>query len=267
MANIIIPAFYDPRRKPEFGTPLNRNHPLAQGLVGSWTFNEGGGGTVYDTSGNGHDGTLASDVSWTTSSDGPSLLFDASTTGVLCGTFDVGTELTLVVSVKTGGLTANTSILMKRLSAWGDTARWLLQYISGSGLRFGSYDELNQSSVTLSTNTEYVLAVTNEPTGNHFYVDGVLRETLDECSLSNGLDSPVHIGASPVGSGGWDGVIRYVKIYNRALAASEIQRLYYDSFWMYRAEPIPVNFEDAPTGASPTSVMYGPLVGPFGGPI
>jgi len=36
---------------------------------------------------------------------------------------------------------------------------------------------------------------------------------------------PVWVGANPSGGLGWDGVIDEVRIYNRALAASEIQAL------------------------------------------
>lgn len=34
--------------KPPYGVKLNRQHPLAQGLVGCWLMNEGGGGTAFD---------------------------------------------------------------------------------------------------------------------------------------------------------------------------------------------------------------------------
>lgn len=33
--------------KPPYGFKLNRTHPLAQGLLAAWVFNEGGGSTVY----------------------------------------------------------------------------------------------------------------------------------------------------------------------------------------------------------------------------
>jgi hypothetical protein len=35
-------------RKPPFGTPVDRSHPLSQGLIGCFPLNEGGGGSVGD---------------------------------------------------------------------------------------------------------------------------------------------------------------------------------------------------------------------------
>ena len=46
-------------RKPRFYTPLNRRHPMAQGLVGCWLINEGSRNTLYDLSGHNNVGTLA----------------------------------------------------------------------------------------------------------------------------------------------------------------------------------------------------------------
>jgi len=38
----------DPRKKPPYGSRIDPTHPLAQGLVGCWLFNEGGGNKVFD---------------------------------------------------------------------------------------------------------------------------------------------------------------------------------------------------------------------------
>jgi len=37
----------NPRKKPPYGSRIDPTHPLAQGLVGCWLFNEGGGNRVY----------------------------------------------------------------------------------------------------------------------------------------------------------------------------------------------------------------------------
>jgi hypothetical protein len=39
-------------QKPPIGSKLNYGHPLALGIVGCWLFNEGGGSTILDSSGN-----------------------------------------------------------------------------------------------------------------------------------------------------------------------------------------------------------------------
>ena len=38
----------DPRKKPPYGSRIDPTHPLAQGLMGCWLFNEGGGDKVYN---------------------------------------------------------------------------------------------------------------------------------------------------------------------------------------------------------------------------
>lgn len=41
----------NPSLPPPIGTPINKSHPLAQGLIGSWLLNEGGGKKAYDSTG------------------------------------------------------------------------------------------------------------------------------------------------------------------------------------------------------------------------
>ena len=50
--------------KPPIGATLDKSHPLADGLVGAWLMNEGGGLVAHDLSGNGNDGTFGGNVDW-----------------------------------------------------------------------------------------------------------------------------------------------------------------------------------------------------------
>lgn len=45
--------------KPVRGAKLNKNHPLARGLVGIWLLNEGTGNTLFDHTGNGYNASLS----------------------------------------------------------------------------------------------------------------------------------------------------------------------------------------------------------------
>ncbi len=58
MTTIINP--YSNYQKPVRGTPLNKSHPLARGLVGSWLLNEGTGDTVSDGVNPSHNGDFLS---------------------------------------------------------------------------------------------------------------------------------------------------------------------------------------------------------------
>ena len=71
-------------QKPPLGVGLDFTHPLAQGLVGCWLFNEGSGDKVNDLSGNGNVGTLQNMAfpstvvsGWNPGKDGPALAFNA----------------------------------------------------------------------------------------------------------------------------------------------------------------------------------------------
>ena len=50
--------------------------PPSGGIVGYWSFDEGTGDIVHDTSGNGNDGTIYGDATWTTGVSGGALSFD-----------------------------------------------------------------------------------------------------------------------------------------------------------------------------------------------
>ena len=59
--------------KPVLGTRLDSRHPLSQGLVGCWLFNEGAGTSVADLSGNNKYGTLIGTAGWRPTEKGMAL--------------------------------------------------------------------------------------------------------------------------------------------------------------------------------------------------
>ena len=64
--------------KPPLVTLLRQGHPLSKGLVGCWLFNERGGDSVYDASGQGNTGTLTDmdpATDWVVSEKGSALDF------------------------------------------------------------------------------------------------------------------------------------------------------------------------------------------------
>lgn len=67
-------------------------------LVAYWTFDKGSGATAYDSSGNGHDGTLEGNPEWADGKLGGALQLDGSGDYVSCGLIDIDTAIT-------GGLT------------------------------------------------------------------------------------------------------------------------------------------------------------------
>ena len=57
---------------------LDPELPISRGLLASWGFNEGGGTTVYDLSGNGHTGTWAGTTQWGAGKIGTGAVFNGA---------------------------------------------------------------------------------------------------------------------------------------------------------------------------------------------
>jgi hypothetical protein len=77
-----LPRIYTPRRKPPFGTALDRIRPLARDLLVYAALNEGGGNRLNDLSGSGNGATLSGGVSWGASPNGSALSFNGASSNV-----------------------------------------------------------------------------------------------------------------------------------------------------------------------------------------
>lgn len=206
------------------------------GLVGHWTFDEGSGTTAYDRSGNGNDGTLTNGPTWTTGQLGGALSFDGVNDYVSIGNpgfFNISGDLTLIAFANPDNLDAG------RRGSLINHRHGIVMTIEGNSNNFG-YEGNNGTSW-----------------GNNFYsVGGVVAlntwQMLAVRFVENGTVQLYHQGTS-IGSkavvgghgqfqncfvvgadlcGGWgappyfSGLIDDVRIYNRALSASEIAELY-----------------------------------------
>ena len=66
------------KQKPPLGSRIDTGHPLAQGLVACWLFNEGGGTLVRDITGNGNDATPDTGTpTWTPTTEGIAVDLDS----------------------------------------------------------------------------------------------------------------------------------------------------------------------------------------------
>jgi hypothetical protein len=227
--------------KPPPGTPINPFHPLSQGLVGYWPFNEGTGSRACDISGHGNHGMLknmspnAQNSGWGGSKFGGELNFDGSDDYVDCGN-DKSLDLT-------GEFTLSTLVRLNAKHDW--------QQICGRGY---------------STNGSYWLAFYNATSRPYAYVDGELFSTtgLAEVSLNvwHNILLSAKVGTNNVklyidgvlyaqkttstdiiGTSTYDfwigrddqvtnyeidGGIALISAYNRALSATEAKQIYED---------------------------------------
>jgi hypothetical protein len=133
------------------------------------------------------------------------------------------------------------TVISKRYSPDVYTALGYEMYLGGGRLCFQMIDSLNHGHNYYNLGAEsdlrdgkfHHVAVTvqrNSTTGLQFYVDGQLIATFDPTVVSGDLSNtgPLRIGNHPTPSvnASYHGIIDDVRIYNRALSASEIQAIY-----------------------------------------
>jgi hypothetical protein len=233
-------------------------HPLAQGLVGVWLFNEGGGNTLFDVSGLGNHGSLQNGPAWVEGRAGSSLSFDGINDYV-----DIGTSINMAswpaisvsawVKYDSSGTDEHTVIsnwdrhVLFRLEPSNDTVEiflWTNTQIGGSFL-----------DLVLTPNKWHHIVMTFD-TNNGLcgYLDG--RKSTTSYSSSYNLNSTasesLYIGNSPhAGTDLLTGGIDSVRIYSRALSAIEVYELYANPYAGVISLPWIINYRGQPWEANP----------------
>lgn len=208
--------------------PLAHGQSPDEGLVLFLRFDEGVGGTVADYSLYGNDGTVY-EATWTSGYSGYGLDFDGQDDYVVVAdspSLHIASDVSVEAWVNKRG-TANNNILIKYEPGctpyfWlsvGDAARFQVRNSDGV-LR-----NVDSSSGLADNGWHHVVGVRDVVTGTiAVYVDGYLHEEGSDPggSIENG--KVVKIGKYYGGSElPFDGGIDEVRLYNRALAAEEIE--------------------------------------------
>ena len=234
-------------QKPPLGVPVNWGDPLAQGLVGCWLMNEGGGNTVYDLSGNGHAGTKNPTTPWIAGDSGPALRFDAAelanTLYLANDTALVSDAWSVVMRIKPDDIATNTILF-----GWdGLQPSLYLQLGSGKTPLFymgsSNYTYIHTSAFTAMHDGNWHTVVCTMP-GNanadilsaKFYVDTVLYPLG---AWDSGGAATAKVGLRLCGprqniAREYDGDVSWAMYYNRALSASEIAQLYMTPFRIFQ---------------------------------
>jgi len=220
-----------------FSTPAGS--PPSTGLVGYWTFDEGSGTTASDSSGNGNTATLVNGPTWTAGKINQALAFDGLANYVSIPHANALNTYPLTVTawIKTGTTSGARGIVNKYVA--GSSNGYQLFMNNGSlcawYLRDGSNYVYDGSECTLSTagyanNQWHHVAFVVDGTGARLYVDGLQTASLGWIGTPGGptTTQDVHIGHYPGPSGAeyFSGLLDDVRIYNRALSASEIAAFY-----------------------------------------
>lgn len=246
-----------PGQKPVQGTPIDSGHDLSHGLVGMWIFNDNPGvaGTTYDLSGNGNNGTLIADTYSVPGKFGIALVVDGALDHIsIPFTADQGADaLTVLCWIKAPGSPGSTQY---PIGHYENSSSWVFYwfYETDNDMVFrvnNSADDWQQ--VSLKTNTiedgkwHQVVGVWDGAT-LYAYLDGV-DKSVSAGSLSGVTDSlsqPLTFGVLEAGSGAFAGQFDHVMIWDRALTASEITKLYSKPFGIFERERLPIASAAAP---------------------
>jgi hypothetical protein len=240
------------------------------GLVASYSLDEGTGTTVNDSSTTNNKGTL-SNATWTTGHFGNALKFTGATNSNVTinnsSSLGLTTGLTLEAWVNPSSLASPdagwcAAVAKDHLNSGNDVA-YALYAANGTDtppalhLLIGSSDVGLQGSSVLPLNTWTFLTGTYDGANMRLYVNGTLVATKAKTGNIVTTTDLLHIGGDWSGEM-FTGMIDNVRIYNRALSASEIQS---DMSTPISARPMLFDgFAAVPATDSLTDQMLQPIV-------
>jgi prepilin-type N-terminal cleavage/methylation domain-containing protein len=217
-------------------------HALGADIVGNWNFDEGTGTRANDFSGYYNTGTISgSGATYTTEtpqkaagqgSGKYALSFDGVNGNILIAssaslnTVTQNHIFTFEAWVKKGSLTGMRDIIGPVDYAPRFGYCFIINNLCPS-FRFQKADGTwieHTSTFSLTPDAWYHLVMTYDKAYVKFYVNGELKNTFSETGLTDCVGS--RWGIAYVGWSHFDGLIDEVRIYSRALTATEIQQHY-----------------------------------------
>jgi fibronectin type 3 domain-containing protein len=206
-------------------TALTDATPPSTGLVAAYSFDEGTGTSVADSSGKGNVGTTAN-TTWSASGKfGSALVFNGTSARV---TINNSTSLQLTTAM-TLEAWVNPAVAN---GSWSDVIykgddNYYLEGTSTNGGRPGGGGTFVSSPIygtaALPANTWSHLAMTYDKTTLRFYVNGVQASSVAATANLATSTNPVQIGGDSLYGQFFNGRIDEVRVYSRALTQAEIQ--------------------------------------------
>jgi Concanavalin A-like lectin/glucanases superfamily len=231
------------------------------GLVAAYSFDEGSGATVADASGNGNTGAVNGAIWTNVGRFGAALAFNGSNTWVTvndANSLDLSTGMTLEAWVyPTVPPSAWRTVIAKEGS--GSVLAYFLHASSApldepaAGMTTANGEDAVGGGAVLPVNSWTHLAATYDGSTLRLFVNGV---EVDSLALSGAIvttANPLRIGGNGVWGEFFQGLIDEVRIYNRALSATEIR------------DDMNVPISQAPNPA-PTTSGLSPASAPAGAP-
>jgi len=202
--------------------------PPTAGLIGYWNFDEDTGTVAHDTSGSGHNGTV-NNAAWVTGKINFAINFNGYSSDVVTAGIPLGTTFSIAAWVNSavaqqGGYSrvAETQYspgFYLGTNAAGTAYKFIVNGAAGTtggcGLSFGCAEG---GAVSIGW---HLLTATFDGATAKLYVDGTVVGSDTFTATSTNL--PLYIGRYFAANGnGWNGAIDEVRLYNRALSATEV---------------------------------------------
>jgi hypothetical protein len=204
------------------------------GLIGFWKFEENGGNTLIDHSGNGNDASVANTagISWITGKEGLALNMNGSTNSF--GTVVHNTTLAFSDQMSVSVWIRPNAMARRTIVSKGSPDGFFLRTETNGKIEFRFNHTTNGTQFRLFSNQNYPtdgntwihVAVTFDGNRTMMYINGVEDNSATYGSaviLPNTTD--LQIGAWN-GSNRWSGDIDELQLYGRALESSEINDLH-----------------------------------------
>ncbi len=212
---------------------------LDYGLVGHWTFDGAdiglSGTTAKDRSGQNNHGTLTGGPLQAIGRIGQALSFDGSNDYVDLGTgLDQNGEVTMSAWIKADDISTNRQSVITNSSSAGTAADYSLDINRTTGrvsvLRSSTAVSVTGNQTLQAGKWYHIVGVISGSSGNwtvSVYVDGVLDKSATDTNNANGTNQTTAIGRQGAFNGRYfNGPIDDVRLYNRALSAGEINKLW-----------------------------------------
>ena len=231
---------------PKIGQRANLQHPLMKGCVAWWPLTDGAGGIAKDITSNANDGTGQGGVNWDSSSIGTVFASDKSTDSYFVSNYSASGQSAISLSFWfIYNFDGDSPTGWNGLFRNGDSSNSLLQvyhHNTDHELRFGvatagggtGFNTAESGSWT--TGAVYHAVFTYDGTTGKVYLNGSEQSSGTHSfpgNIKTVASQPFNIGAAvippqslPAGSTTLDGDIQNVRIYNRALSATEVLELY-----------------------------------------
>jgi hypothetical protein len=226
--------------------------PPEGGLVGYWSFDEGSGSIVHDSSGNGNQGVLNNGPVWVDGRFGKALSFDGVDDYVRIKpslSLDVTSQITVEAWVYPRAYVDNTghvSHIISRCDDSGGHIYVLSTYPDSYKISYSVNPDSGQKSsiADLPLNVWTHLAMTYDGSYIRLYINGELDSSYAQTGSISTTSNWLAIGCKPTGREGgsgsyayFNGIIDEVRIYNRALSQQEIQTDMQPSWGVLTASP------------------------------